>query len=119
MKMKKQTHESFAIEVKGEFAGWIEVNGLNKKHAEHRGNVGYCISPEFRRYGIATKALKLITAHAFKKFKLKRIDGWCRTHNQGSARVLEKAGYKLEGILRKNKFKNGKYLDDMVWAKIK
>lgn len=43
----------------------------------------------------------------------------CRTFNKASARVLEKSGYKLEGILRKNKFKDGKYLDDMLWAKTK
>jgi len=30
--------------------------------------------------------------------------------------MLEKSGYKLEGILRKNKLKNGKFRDDMVLA---
>jgi len=41
-----------------------------------------------------------------KKYKLKRLEGWCRTFNKPSARVLEKSGFKLEGILRKNKCKN-------------
>jgi RimJ/RimL family protein N-acetyltransferase len=43
----------------------------------------------------------------------------CRTFNKASARVLEKAGYKYEGTIHKNKFLNGKYVDDMIWAKWK
>ena len=43
----------------------------------------------------------------------------CRTFNKASARVLEKAGYIHEGTLHKNKLSNGKYLDDMIWAKWK
>jgi RimJ/RimL family protein N-acetyltransferase len=42
-----------------------------------------------------------------------------RANNKASARVLEKAGYKLEGILRKNKCVDEVYLDDFVYSKIK
>ncbi len=116
---KKPESETLAIEINGEFAGYVEINHLNRRHHEHQGNVGYCLHPKYRGKGITTKALKIFTNYAFKKYKLKRIDGWCRTFNKASARVLEKAGYKLEGILRKNKKIRGKYLDDMIWAKVK
>ena len=119
MKKKRPTGETFVIEVNGEFAGFVEIHNLNEKYHEHQGTIGYCLVKKFREKGITTEAVKLITNYAFKKYKLKRIDGWCRTFNKASARVLEKAGYQLEGILRKNKFRNGKYLDDMVWAKVK
>jgi len=68
---------------------------------------------------LATEAVKKVTSYGFKKLKLKRIYGYCRTFNKSSARVLEKAGYKLEGILRKNKYLRGKYVDDMVWGKVR
>ncbi len=116
---KKRKGETFAIEVNGEFVGYIEIQSLNKKYHEHQGTIGYCLDKRLRGKGITTKAVKLVTNYGFNKYKLKRIDAWCRTFNKASARVLEKAGYKLEGILRKNKFKDGKYLDDMVWAKIR
>lgn len=116
---KKPTGEIFAIEINDEFAGWVEISHLNREHLEHKASVGYCIHPKFRGKGITTNAVKLITKYGFKKYKLKRIEGWCRTFNKASARVLKKAGFKLEGILRKNKFKNGKYLDDIIWARIK
>lgn len=118
--MKKRTGETFAIEVGGEYAGYVEIHDLTtKERYKHTAVIGYCIHPKYRGKGITTKAVKLVTAYAFKKYNLKRISGWCRTFNKASARVLEKAGYTLEGIMRKNKFKDGKYLDDMIWAKVK
>ena len=68
---------------------------------------------------MVTESVEKITSYGFDKLKLKRISGYCRTFNKASAKVLERAGYKLEGILRKNKFVKGKYLDDMVWGKVK
>ena len=119
MNAKKSTDEMFAIEVNGEFAGYVHVNKLNQEHFEHRANIGYCLHPKFRGKGLTVKAVKLLSNYVFKKYKLKRLDGWCRTFNKASAKVLERSGFKLEGILRKNKYKNGKYLDDMIWAKVK
>lgn len=118
-KKRKPHSESFVIDVKGDFAGFIEIHDLNEKFFEHRAKISYGIHPGFRNKGLATKAVKVITPYAFKKYKLKRVWAWCRSYNKASARVLEKAGYKLEGILRKNKFKDGKYLDDMVWAVVR
>lgn len=118
--MKKSTGETFAIEIDGEYAGYVEIHDLTtKERYRHTAVIGYCIHPKYRGKGIATRAVKLVTSYAFKKYNLKRISGWCRTFNKASVRVLEKAGYKLEGIMRKNKFKDGKYLDDMIWAKVK
>jgi len=119
MKKNKPFEEKWIIEVKGEFTGWIDLNNLNKKFFEHRGNLGYCVLPKFRKKGLATKATKLMTKYAFKKYKLKRLKATCRDFNKASRKVLEKSGFKLEGVLRKNKCKNGKYLNDMIWAIIK
>jgi len=118
-KRKKPTSEKFTIEFKGECAGWIVLNQLNTPFYEHKAKIDFCLHPNFRGKGIMTKAVKELTKYAFKKYKLKRIEGWCRTFNKASARVLEKSGYKLEGILRKNKRKKRRYLDDMVFAKVK
>ena len=119
MKLKKPTVDVFAIEVDGEYAGHVELHDMNQKYLEHIARIGYCLHPKFRGKGIMTKAVGMIVDYAFKKYKLKRIEGICRTFNKASAHVLERTGFKLEGIMRKNKFKDGKYLDDMVWAKIR
>lgn len=109
----------FIIEVKGKPAGFITLELNDNPRYKHSAIIGYAIHRDFRGKGLATKATKFLSDYGFKKLKLIRITGWCRTFNKASARVLEKAGFKLEGILRKNKFKEGKYLDDMMWAKVK
>jgi RimJ/RimL family protein N-acetyltransferase len=119
LKKKKPFGESFAIEINGEFVGYIELCHLNKKHEEHKGSISYCTHPEFRGRGIMVKAIKLLTEYAFKKYKLKRIWAQCKTFNKASARVLEKAGYKLEGIKRKDLCKNKIYYDNMIWARVR
>ncbi len=118
-KKNKPTSEKFTIEFDKRCAGWIAINQLNTPFLEHKAKIDFCLHPNFRGKGIVSKALKEVTKYAFKKYKLKRIEGWCRTYNKASQRVLEKNGYKLEGILRKNKCKNGKYLDDAIWAIVK
>ena len=87
-KKKKPTGESFAIVIDGNFAGYVEVHDLNKKFREHKAKIGYCLHEKFRGQGITADAVKLITKYAFKKYKLKRIAGWCRTFNKASASVL-------------------------------
>ncbi len=115
--LKKKT--CFAIEVKGKFAGFITLE-LNKiPRYKHSAIIGYGLHKDFRGKGIATEAVKKITSYGFNKLKLKRISGYCRSFNKASAKVLKKAGYKHEGTLRKNKFVKGRYLDDMVWAKVR
>lgn len=108
--------DGFVIDVAGECAGGIGIHDITPNH---KATISFWLAKKHRGKGIMTEAVKLVTDYAFKKYKLQRIQGYCRTFNKASAKVMEKAGYKLEGILRKNKLKNGKYLDDMIWAKVK
>jgi [ribosomal protein S5]-alanine N-acetyltransferase len=104
-----------AIEVGDEFVGFISLKA--DRNGKYSAVISYGINKKFRNKGLATKAVKKVTDYGLRKLKLKRISGTCRTFNKASAQVMEKSGYKLEGILRKNKFKDGKYFDDMVWAR--
>jgi len=115
----KMPRKAFAIIHKKQFCGFIDLELNNNPIYKHSAIIGYGIHKDFRNKGLATKAVKLITKYGFEKLKLKRIYGMCRSFNKASARVLQKAGYKHEGTLRKNKFLNGKYLDDLIWAKLR
>ena len=66
--------KAFAIEVKGEFAGFINLEVNNHPRYKHSAIVGYGIKKDFRGKGLATKALKEITEYGFKELKLVRID---------------------------------------------
>jgi len=121
-KKKKITAEDFAIEINGEFAGYVGIHSLDENPLTQKGStgvIGYCLHPKFRGKGIMTKAVKLITDYSFKKYKIKRISGRCRSFNKVSAKILEKAGYSFEGKHRKEIYKNKKYYDNLYYAKIK
>ena len=116
-KNKRKEEEHFVVDIHSNVAGhvWLSLLSYNPKE-KHKVSVGFVVSKEYRGQGIGTEALKLLVNYAFKKYKLKRIATFTRTFNKASRKMLEKAGFKLEGILRKNKWKDGKYLDDCIYA---
>ncbi len=59
------------------------------------------------------------TDYCFANFELHRIYAEPYANNPASARVLEKAGFALEGRLQKNVVKDGKILDSLLYAKTK
>ncbi len=54
--------------------------------------------------------------YGFKTFQINRIFARPFGTNIGSQKVLEKAGFKLEGKFEKSIYKNGKYLDELIFA---
>lgn len=118
IQIMKKTHELFCIEINNFFAGFIFLELNNNLRSKHSAFLGFGIHEHFRNKGLATSVVKEISSYAFNKLNLKRINATVRTFNKASSRVLEKAGYQHEGTLYKNKFSNGKYLDDMIWAKV-
>lgn len=97
-------------------AGWISLHDIQYKYKAVTGSL---VCSEFRGQGIGTKAHKLLLKHAFKTYKLVRIMGRVRTFNKASARMLEKARYELEGIMKKDHFQNVKYYDNYLYAKVR
>ena len=108
----------FAIEVEGEAAGGI---GLTLQSDVHRraAEIGYWLGETVRGRGIATEAVRAVTDWGFKSFDLCRIYAHVFAWNPVSARVLEKAGYELEGRLRKSVFKEGEITDELVYAVVR
>ncbi|CAN5360686.1 hypothetical protein BH23GEM4_BH23GEM4_00600 [soil metagenome] len=66
--------------------------------------------------GIATTALQAVTEWAFATFDLVRLQADVYEWNPASARVLEKAGYTLEGRQRKGVTKDGVTMDRLVYV---
>ncbi|MEF3691894.1 MAG: GNAT family N-acetyltransferase [Candidatus Moraniibacteriota bacterium] len=115
-KNKNSSDIVWGIEIDGEICGAI---GLHEIVPGHKGELGYWIGEKFWGRGIMTEATKLVCNYGFKKLKLKRI--WAKVYvfNTGSKRVLEKSGFALEGICRKEAKKGNKYIDAYLLAKIK
>ena len=81
--------------------------------------IGYWLGEPFWGMGIATRAVETMTNYAFSQFDLDRIQAEVFEWNAASARVLEKAGYCLEGRLRRRATKAGRTIDCFLYAKIR
>lgn len=69
--------------------------------------------------GIGTEALRLACKFAFEQTDLMRIFAEPFTENAASRRAIEKNGFTLEGIMRKNAVKNGVVRDMCMYALVK
>ncbi|QUG41913.1 GNAT family N-acetyltransferase [Psychrobacillus sp. INOP01] len=75
---------------------------------------GFTLDKEYNGKGYTTEALQLIVDFAFRELKLHRIEAGAMPDNIASIRVLEKAGFKKEGIAKENLKINGKWTDHQI-----
>ena len=78
--------------------------------------LGYWLSKAYWGRGIMTQAVEQICREAFDRWDIVRIYAEPFAYNAGSRRVLEKAGFALEGIMRRGACKNGRILDYCMYA---
>jgi [ribosomal protein S5]-alanine N-acetyltransferase len=107
----------FAIEYQGEYVGNISLSkgkDVYRKSAE----IGYFIGEPYWNRGIATAAVNLITEYGFVDLDIVRVHTGVYEHNTASQRVLEKCGFKKEGVFQKAVFKRNKFWNEVRYAKI-
>jgi [ribosomal protein S5]-alanine N-acetyltransferase len=112
-KMSPETF--FAIAVDGRAVGGIGFvlqSDVERVSAE----VGYWLGESFWGRGITTEALIAVTQFAIEHHQLTRLFAVPFAFNTGSCRVLEKAGYALEGRLRRSAIKDGAIVDQFQYA---
>ena len=83
-----------------------------------QGEIGYVVAPEARGRGIAGRALGLLTRWGFAELGLARIELRIDPRNAASGRVAERAGYRLDGVLRSVAFKEELRSDIGVWSRL-
>ena len=108
---------NLAIEVDGEAAGGIGfVPGTDVER--YSAEIGYWLGEAYWRRGITTEALILVTDHVFDRANILRLFALPFADNAASRRVLEKAGYVCEGILRASSVKYGVPRDQAMYARV-
>ncbi len=106
---------NFTIDVSGKAVGGISFD-VKTDVERYSAEVGYWLGEAFWGKGICTSALKAATQYAIEAYHLNRIFAVPFSENLASIRVLEKAGYKKEGIMRRSAFKDGRFLDEVLYA---
>ena len=109
---------NFAIVLDGEPIGGAGLEpqlDVNRLTAE----IGYWVAEPHWGKGIATEAARRLTEYAFEAFPFERLEAAVFEWNPASCRVLEKAGYRREGKLRRSVVKDGRIGDAFVYAKLR
>lgn len=114
-KKRNKNKINLAIVINGEVVGGIGINDIQK----HKAEIGYWLGKKYWNKDIMTEAVKLMTNFGFNKLRLVRIYAHVRPDNKASTRILAKNGYKLEGVMRKEALKDGKFTDSLLYAKVK
>jgi RimJ/RimL family protein N-acetyltransferase len=105
----------FTIEINEKASGGIGLfpqTDIMCKNAE----LGYWLAEPFWGKGIISKAILQMLDYGFNTFDINRIYARPFGTNIASQKALEKAGFVLEARFEKTIFKNGEYLDEMVYA---
>jgi len=105
----------FAVIVDQNAVGGVEFrrgSDIYRKTA----SLGYWLGEAFWGKGIMTEAVRLITAYVFGNFNIIRIQATVNGNNPASMRVLEKAGFVKEGVLKNAILKNGEIMDEHIYA---
>jgi RimJ/RimL family protein N-acetyltransferase len=106
---------NFAIDVGGQAVGslgFVPGEDVWRRSAE----IGYWLGEEHWGQGIMTEAVQAATAYAFRALDVTRLHAGVFAWNPASARVLEKAGYELEGRLRDAVFKDAEFVDELLYG---
>jgi RimJ/RimL family protein N-acetyltransferase len=111
------TREAFAIV--GEEAEFLGLALLPRIDTETRtAELGYVVAPEARGRGVATEALRQLTAWAFGELAMLRLELLISVDNTASKKVAERCGYVREGVLRSAYFKQGRREDTEIWSRL-
>lgn len=108
--------QAFAIvELKrGRLAGVAAVQNLLR--APGLAELSVWIRSEREDRGLATEAMRLLIAHAFRGETLQRLYARIDPVNRAARKVLQKAGFHYEGCLRHEKRLNGRWIDQECWG---
>ncbi|KAJ0093433.1 hypothetical protein Patl1_25344 [Pistacia atlantica] len=117
IKDKVATHPWFrAICINNRPIGAITVTPKSG-HDKCRGELGYALASNYWGKGIATQAVKMVAKTIFDEWPhLERLEALVDVENVGSQRVLEKAGFKKEGVLRKYLIQKGSTRDMVMFS---
>ena len=105
----------FMIEHEGQLAGQLNVSSIAYGSLSSA-TIGYWVSERFAGKGVTPTAVALATDHCFFGMGLHRMEICIRPENAPSLRVVEKLGFRYEGLRRRFIHINGDWRDHFCFA---
>ena len=83
------------------------------------GTLGYWVGAPFARHGFMREAILGVVHHAFAQMDLSRIEAACLPENAASRGVLEKTGFKYEGVAQAYLQIAGRWRNHVLYANLR
>ncbi|MFO1176412.1 MAG: GNAT family protein [Paracoccaceae bacterium] len=98
--------------------GGITLDNIRRGPAQ-AGTIGYWVGAPFARQGYMREALSSVVHHAFTQLDLSRLEAGCLPENAASRGVLEKVGFKYEGVAQSYLQINGRWRNHVLYANLR
>ena len=108
----------FLIRHDGQLLGAITLDNIRRGPAQSA-TIGYWIGQPFARQGYMREAIGALVHHAFTQLDLSRIEAACLPENTPSRGVLERAGFKYEGVAQSYLQINGRWRTHVLYANLR
>ncbi len=105
----------FTVRVEGQLAGQVTIDNV-VRGALRSGNVGYWMDSAVAGRGMASLAVALVCDHAFGPVGLHRLQADIRPENERSQRLVERLGFRREGLFRRYLDIDGDWRDHLAYA---
>jgi [ribosomal protein S5]-alanine N-acetyltransferase len=105
----------FALRVDGQLAGQVTIDNI-VRGALRSGYLGYWIDRSVAGRGVASLAVALVCDHVFGEVGLHRIEADIRPENLPSQRLVQRLGFRQEGLLRRYLDIDGDWRDHLAYA---
>ncbi|MEU4695406.1 GNAT family protein [Actinoplanes sp. NPDC023714] len=108
-------HFQYAVELAatGELVGDVYVRlHDNLRQAE----IGFTVAGEHQRRGYGSEAVSGVLDRLFGRQGLHKVTGECDARNAASAALMERLGFRREGLLRQQTFIKGEWTDDLLFG---
>ena len=102
----------------GLLIGGISISNI-RYGVSQSAQIGYWMGERYAGHGFMQDAVRTLLDHLFGTMRLHRIEAACIPGNIRSIRVLEKTGFKREGLLRAYLCINGIWHDHYLYARIR
>ncbi len=102
----------------GIMVGGITLDQIRLGPAQ-KASVGYWVGEEFSRRGYMQEAINAVVWHAFEEIGLSRVEAACLPSNVPSRRLLEKTGFKYEGVAQSYLQIHGRWRNHVLYANLR
>lgn len=102
----------------GQLVGAITLDNIRRGPSQV-GTIGYWVGQQYARQGFMSEAIIAMVAHAFGALDLSRVESACLPDNVASRGVLEKAGFKYEGVAQSYIQINGRWRNHVLYANLR